>query len=611
MIVASWQRCVAQHRLSREANRPILRLQASEVLPRRQSFIERLSGNLSEIQWLSNLSRRAGHFAVIADDECVLVMQDLGQAANADFTKAGIIDGSCWNEQIAATNGVSMALRHGRTMTVTGSEHYFALLSQFMCTASPIFDHEDKVIGAINVSALDRGDIRDRSFAEHMLRIATRRIQARLFHEHYSDLLRVAVSPADDMMGENWNALVAVDSDGVIKGATHAAASFLGSEGALPLIGLEVEELFDASLERLISSTGEGAITATRNGLLSVSASLPRPRHLTHYVRPAAPVEACHPKRLRLSDFSGKDVACAAMVAKLKHVFNRGLPVQIRGETGTGKQSFAEALHFDATMGRSPLILVDATEFGDHGLAGRLAHTLEHVRAISESGSDLPPPTLVLRDVAVMPQSAQYQIARFLSEIEPSSLASDRVRLRLLCVSQDGQQVIPLEQLRYHLAGETALLAPLRQRSDVKFLIEQMRDRVDELRRPIVPNAMEALLGYAWPGNYRELKHAMQRAALLASNDCISLHDLPDHLFAKLREPTMPAASISNSEVELLRDALASANWNLSEAARRCGISRATMHRKIKAYGLVRPRTGRLSLIETIKSGGQGEITGS
>ncbi|WP_031317867.1 helix-turn-helix domain-containing protein [Blastomonas sp. CACIA14H2] len=606
MIQASWQRCVAKHQLSRDAARPIMRLLTSEVVPRRQSFVDRLSGNLSEIQWLSDMSRRAGHYAVVADDECVLVMRDLGQNAGSDFEQAGIVDGGCWTEQIAATNGVAMALRHRRTMTVTGADHYYALLSRFMCTATPIFDHDDQPIGAINVSAFDRGDMRDRSFAEHILRMATSRIQARLFHERFADHVRTQVlSSQGGLIDEAWNTLLAVDSDGVIRGATQAAARELGLDSALPLVGRKLDAVVGTTIDRLVGTRGQPLEVEGGSRPVTLTTVLPKPRKLALYPT-VTPRETGQSRtgRITLADLEGFAEDQRALIRRTRELYRMGLPLLITGATGTGKRALVEALHFDAELGQSPLIMIDATDLGAASDALRVSHCLEHARAFGQAGADLPTATLYLKDPGAMPEAVQYQIARFLADLEAGELGDPSgPRLRVIASMNGLQEQRLLPELRSHVAGDIVRLTPLSQRSDLAMLIKRMQCRVDSRGRMISAPAMESLTKHDWPGNFRELKLVLRRASLVSAGSEIGLHDLPDRLFTAL-PPSTARIESRNTETERawLEDALASTNWNMSAAARRCGISRATMHRRVTALAITRPSDGRRSVLGSRKA---------
>ncbi|WP_144097963.1 sigma-54-dependent Fis family transcriptional regulator [Croceicoccus sediminis] len=608
-IVASWKRCDTQHRLSRDTRRPLLRLQDRELQHSRQSFVDRLSGNFSELQWLSDVSRSAGHFAAIADDQCVLVMHDIGQPAGTDFEQAGISAGSCWTEQIAGTNGLGMALRHRQMLTVMGSEHYFARLSRFVCTSAPIFDQSDEPIGAICISAIDRGDIRDRSFAEHVLRMATGRIQARLFHEKFRDMVRTSVAPARSGMDEYLNALIAVDTDGIIRGATHAAASALGRDSVLPIIGSALGDIIDTSVNQLVGTNGGVLMAESDTGSLTLMPSLPKPRRLASYCHDGPrqpPPSPSHPARLALADLEGGDDDQRAMLRRLRCLFRAGLPLHLCGEPGTGKLSLVRALHFDATLGQSPIITIDAADIAVDGETTRVAHLLEQVRACAAAGPDVPRATLHLRDIAGLSPGVQLQVARLLSDLENSSPSGpEGPGIHVIATGKSSCDPDIIAQLRSHLAGDVVTLMPLSQRRDLKRIVERMRDGVDERHRPISPEAMDALLAYRWPGNFRELRLVLRRASLLSKGGEIMLHDLPDAFFAQgSLAANAPSSPAKDTQVTLFTDALASTNWNVSEAARRCGISRATLHRKIKSLGIMRPGAARLGAIEAGKASG-------
>jgi transcriptional regulator of acetoin/glycerol metabolism len=491
-------------------------------------------------------------------------------------------------------------------MTVTGADHYYALLSRFMCTATPIFDHDDQPIGAINVSAFDRGDMRDRSFAEHILRMATSRIQARLFHERFADHVRTQIlSSRGGLIDEAWNALVAVDSDGVIRGATQAAARELGVDSALPLIGRQIDTVVGATIDRLVGMRGQPLEVEGERRPLTLTAALPKPRQLALY--PAAKsgdARLSHARRITLADFEGIAEDQRALIRRTRELYRMGLPILITGPTGTGKRALVEALHFDAELGQSPLIMIDATDLEAAGSASRVSHCLEHARAFGQAGADLPRATLYLKDPGAMAEGVQYQIAHFLADLEAGEFGDPSgPRLRVIASMNGLHEQRLLPELRSHLAGDIVRLTPLSQRSDLAILIERMQRRVDSRRRTISAPAMESLTKHDWPGNFRELKLVLRRASLVSAASEIGLHDFPDSLFTALASATAQAESRDPAtERAWLEDALASTNWNMSAAARRCGISRATIHRRVKELAISRPRDGRRSVLDSRKA---------
>lgn len=120
-IAASWQRCELTHKLDRNAARPILRLQSSEIAPRLEELVARTGGRQGVFRQLAELAITAGHCLVITDAGGI-VLRIEAPGAVPDWN--GIALGSVWDERVAGTNGVSMALGQGRDVTVRGRDHF-------------------------------------------------------------------------------------------------------------------------------------------------------------------------------------------------------------------------------------------------------------------------------------------------------------------------------------------------------------------------------------------------------------------------------------------------------------------------------------------------------
>jgi transcriptional regulator of acetoin/glycerol metabolism len=138
-------------------------------------------------------------------------------------------------------------------------------------------------------------------------------------------------------------------------------------------------------------------------------------------------------------------------------------------------------------------------------------------------------------------------------------------------------------------------LPPLRQRTDLEWLIDQLLDRLStthKVRYALTGSARAALLKYPWPGNIRELINALDHGCALSTEGTIDLADLPDGIAQAARasgknaEP--PTAAARHAE-ELLT-ALRNNRWNVSRVARERGVDRSTIHRQIVRYGITMPK---------------------
>ncbi|HEV8376014.1 MAG TPA: sigma-54 dependent transcriptional regulator [Candidatus Polarisedimenticolia bacterium] len=306
------------------------------------------------------------------------------------------------------------------------------------------------------------------------------------------------------------------------------------------------------------------------------------------------------------------------VVQQLKHVADTPLTVLVEGETGTGKDLVARAIHQLSARREKPFVAVDCGAIPDTLIESELfgyekgAFTGAHERKegqfrLAEGG------TLFLDEIVNLPFSMQAKLLRALQVREVQPLGSKQpvpVDVRIIAASN-----VPLErearagrfrQDVYFRLNEFAItLPPLRERENLLNLAKRfLREARIELNRPcreISDAAARVLLGYDWPGNVRELRNVIRRASLIAS-DVIE----PEHLSvlpikpieqsALLRArrgeraPTgsslkeLAEAAAADAEGQAIRIALQSAGGNKSEAARLLLIDYKTLHVKMKRY---------------------------
>ena len=210
-------------------------------------------------------------------------------------------------------------------------------------------------------------------------------------------------------------------------------------------------------------------------------------------------------------------------------------------------------------------------------------------------------------EIGEIDQATQVKLLRFLGERTFERVGSNKTLaadVRLIAATNKNLSALVKqgqfrEDLFFRLRVFEIQLPPLRHRSDdvpllaQAFLKEFARENAKAVRA-IAPDAMAALLGYPWPGNVRELRTAMEHAVVLARTDAIMLRDLPanvrsgnatDTLVLGELESQKPQ-TVKDAERQMIIDALAACNGNRSAAAKRLGLSRRTLYRKLDAYGL-------------------------
>ncbi|MDA3889016.1 MAG: hypothetical protein PF443_09500 [Allgaiera sp.] len=134
--------------------RPVLRFQQSEVRLRAERFSDALGDGVRHLGAVGDAVATGGGTLLVSDAEQVLLPLSSIRPADGALVRRGIVPGSCWDERIAGTNGIQMALKSRGPFTVRGAEHFFVGLRQFICCSVPLVDGEDKIIGTLTSAAV-------------------------------------------------------------------------------------------------------------------------------------------------------------------------------------------------------------------------------------------------------------------------------------------------------------------------------------------------------------------------------------------------------------------------------------------------------------------------
>ena len=282
-----------------------------------------------------------------------------------------------------------------------------------------------------------------------------------------------------------------------------------------------------------------------------------------------------------------------------------GGAVLITGETGTGKELVARAIHTISTRGTKPFVALNCAALNESllenelfghargaftGAAGPRAGLIEHA-----TGG-----TLFLDEIGTMPRSLQAKLLRALESGEVRRIGENetrRVDVRFLAATNlDIQSAMDNGDFRsdlfYRLNVHRIHLPPLRERGgDIGILIEHFIQRFGAgVVTGCAPAATQVLMAYTYPGNIRQLQHVVQRAVAVARGELIDLDDLPEELLAAKIAPAVSEGSVAaareRAEREMIVATLAKNNGEVSGAAREMQVSRTTMWRLMKKHGI-------------------------
>jgi transcriptional regulator of acetoin/glycerol metabolism len=331
-------------------------------------------------------------------------------------------------------------------------------------------------------------------------------------------------------------------------------------------------------------NSGERLLQA-RNGLVLFASAVAPAVNL----RSAVPAQPRLPRALR--DLSNGDAAMERVQARAAKLAARDIPILIQGETGSGKEFLARAIH-DGCGGSGAFVAVNCAAIPEHLIESELfgyapgaftGASQKGKRGLIEEASG---GTLFLDEIGDMPLALQSRLLRVLSEneVQPvGALKARAVRLRVLSASHRDLAELVREgrfrqDLYYRLNAATLSLPALRERQDLGWLVDQLLARIEKENGAsyrLDRAARAVLLAHDWPGNLRELSNALRVAVALSEGGVIGTDSLPDHLFA---EPAVARPGDENA----LRQALTDCGNNVSALARKLGVNRSTIHRRLK-----------------------------
>jgi formate hydrogenlyase transcriptional activator len=319
------------------------------------------------------------------------------------------------------------------------------------------------------------------------------------------------------------------------------------------------------------------------------------------------PGDQVHDRR-RFEQIIGKSSALEAVLEQVERVAPTGSTVLIEGETGTGKELIARAIHnLSSRCGRAfiklncaaiPLDLLESELFGHErgAFTGAIAQKIGRFE-MADKG------TLFLDEVGDIPPALQPKLLRVLQEQEFERLGSTRthqVDVRLVAATnRDLAEMVKRNEFRsdlyYRLNVFPLTLPPLRARREdipalVTHFVEILGRRLDRQIKHVSPDTMSALSAYHWPGNIRELQNLIERAVILSNYGV-----LPNPLPAAGTQPVTVspvATTLKDSERAVILHTLEATAWVIggpNGAASKLGLKRTTLICKMQKLGICRP----------------------
>ena len=560
------------------------------------------------MEYLFEQVRHSHSMVVLADAQGVLMhtLGDLDFLSKAD--RVALRCGASWAENQRGTNAIGTALAESHEVEINGAEHYLDRNGFLTCAAAPILSAQGKLMGILDIS----GD--HRSHHPHTLGLvstAARMIENSLVLSTCRQQILVQLHTRPEGIGTVAQGMLAFSEDGWLVGANRKGLDLLGLQHA-DICAISWPQIFDEDFGRLLSfqhrSGGRPSLLRTHQSTIihaQVHSQSQRQQKITL---------STVPTRDALTRLDSGDPLWRQAADKARRVIDKAIPLLVTGETGVGKELFAQAVHQCSARKDRPFVavncaalpeqLIESELFGyvggaftgaaRHGSSGRLRE--------AHGG------TLFLDEIGDMPIALQTRLLRVLQEREVTPLGSCtpvQVDFNLICATHQNLRTAVEKglfriDLYYRINGLLLQLPALRERHDFETLVQRiLQDLAPDAGLTIAPEVLKNMTSFDWPGNLRQLSHVLRTAVALLDNHETQINwvhlpvDFIDDIQKRDRHTSdnTPAQNLHELSIKAIHQALENARGNVSAAARQLGISRQTLYRKLQSTSSsVRPK---------------------
>lgn len=606
---------------------------------------------------------------------CVVVFADAdlriadlvgGQGIREELEHVGLCRNMLWSEEEQGVNALDLALRESFPTYLTGAMHYLAALHPFYTAAAPVHNLLGQGVGVLGVIGYHE------EYHPHTLGMITaaaqalsNQIQAQAWLSNANDLL-VELKTIAQALPEG---VLLLRHDGIISQMNTPAGSMLGLvperatgrrlRDVLPLPGLlaralekretftDEELVFETSqgrvaclcslkpivgtqhqtgLEDLINSPGLLlSIQVTSDGFVLILRSIERVQKMVHRMTGAR-------ARLTFANVIGESYSLREALHLARRAAQSNSTVLLRGETGTGKEIFAQSIHNHSQRASGPFVaincaaipreLINTELFGYEGGSFTGADRQGRPGKFEQANGG----TLFLDEIGDMPLDLQTSLLRAIETRTITRIGGQRViavDVRIIAATHrdlqdEARKGAFRSDLYYRLHVLSITIPPLREREDdIPLLVRHFLERQSHAQGrslTIAPGAIQALQAFPWPGNVREMENLLERMTYVIPHNTITLDDLPQEIQQATRssQSHLPAHSPSpppipqhdsrpldragekrlkeqgqQAELAAIVQAYEEAGCQMSRAAALLGISRTTLWRKMTRYGLL------------------------
>lgn len=626
VIGRSWQRC-REYDVDPGCNEKHQILTSARLRDRIEQTWQMVKVATPVMENLFRVLRGLGFMVLLADRDGYILKSIVEEGFRRQAKQVMLCEGVNWSEKAKGTNAIGTSLAEGGAVKVFAYEHFVRENHMLACAAAPIFGAGGEIVGTLDVTGEGKKG-NDRIFS--MVRMAAQNIEKELQFLHLQKSLNTYKAQYNGIVELIREGAVIVDESGTVREVTPSAGRVLGLRPE-QCLGENIEELFNLNNIWVLDSTSEDTKEITvsaKHGASMVNARARRiygvdgkPEGMIAIISPidgkagARPGERAvrempegNAVRFTFDQIIGKSKYLHQVISVCKRVARNNSTVLLTGETGTGKEMLAQAIHRESHRSSGPFIavncaaipaeLVESELFGyeDGAFTGARKGGCPGKFELANGG------TIFLDEIGDMPLKAQVSLLRVLQEKQLCRVGGHQivpVDVRVIAathrdLAEMTQEGAFRQDLFFRLNVVNVNIPPLRARKDdiellTGFFLEKYKAEMDRPELVMTPEAMVKFQEYHWPGNVRELENIIEGLVNVVEEGVITPENLPRAMTeppAQLQD-TEHAVTLKDMEKTAIKRAIIDCGGSLSAAATRLDISRSTLYRKIKEYEIV------------------------
>ncbi|GAW92983.1 sigma-54-dependent Fis family transcriptional regulator [Calderihabitans maritimus] len=614
VIGESWRRC-EERGINPQLLRAMIVLTDDELAEIRMKN-ELIQVSEPYLRLLADIIEGTNHLVVLCDAKGRILQIYGNEEVKYRASEMNFVCGADWSEQGAGTNAIGTAISINKPVQVFAAEHFCRGWHGWTCSATPIRDPVTReLIGVLDLTGYRQ------SHQPHSLGIVV--AQANAIEK---ELLKQDILKQQQIMEAFIQAEKDYSTDGII--ALDSRGRIIQvNEKVSRVLAIDTRELVGQPAKKLLNNIYTLSREVTEQRIREKEIKIEEQCKLSGYKATAKMVERngnpigalvivrrskrC-PVETRPHNFSAKytfqDIICEDETFKetlemAKEAAKSEATILILGESGTGKELVAQAIHTASSRRYKPFVSINCGAIPKELIGSELfGYVGGAFTGASKNGNPgkfelANGGTIFLDEIGEMSLEEQVNFLRVLEERELVRIGGKKVipvDVRVIAATnKDLMEEVKAGHFRvdlyYRLNVITLRIPPLRERKkDIPSLVEHFLDEFGASYYKVDPEVINLFMNYDWPGNVRELKNVIHRMVVLANEPQLRIDQVPRELMSSTPADTtaVQLGPVERAEKDMLLEIIRECEGNISLAARKLGVARSTLYRKIKKYNI-------------------------